>query len=283
MILNIYFSLYTRKEQRMALRNSSETGGEGTEAGEASLTKRGLKYCYNPNNQFEIGVDEAGRGPMFGRVYAAAVILPLSHDKLDYDQLRDSKKIKSMKTMSKIVEQILSAAIAYAVCYEDEDSIDKINIRQATHKAMKRAIHETFQQLQSFPRSTKERKNNPTIYPFLLIDGNDFTPFTIFNTDSNTIQQLPHTTIEGGDNKYTSIAAASILAKYERDSYIDQLCEQYPLLKERYSIHTNKGYGTKTHLDGIKEYGITKWHRKTYGICREYSAKLNEKSNKNNQ
>ena len=72
-----------------------------------------------------------------------------------------------------------------------------------------------------------------------------------------------------GDNTYKSIAAASILAKVNRDNYINNLCEEYPELK-KYDIHNNKGYGTKKHLEAIKEYGITKWHRKTFGICKEY-------------
>jgi ribonuclease HII len=76
--------------------------------------------------------------------------------------------------------------------------------------------------------------------------------------------------IEGGDNKYTSIAAASILAKTERDKYIEELCKENPELVERYDINSNKGYGSKKHMDGIKQYGITKWHRKTFGICKEY-------------
>ncbi len=84
------------------------------------------------------------------------------------------------------------------------------------------------------------------------------------------IEECPHITIEGGDNKYTPIAAASILAKVARDQYIEELVKKHPELEERYGIAGNKGYGAKKHMDGIKEYGITKWHRKTYGICRNY-------------
>ena len=76
--------------------------------------------------------------------------------------------------------------------------------------------------------------------------------------------------IKGGDNKYTSIAAASILAKVTRDEYILDLCKENPNLEEHYGIASNKGYGAKRHMEGIKEHGITKWHRKTYGICKEY-------------
>ena len=94
----------------------------------------------------------------------------------------------------------------------------------------------------------------------LLVDGNYFIPY----------QGIPSICIEGGDNEYACIAAASILAKVERDEYIDCLCLENPDLKEKYSIHTNKGYGAKKHIDGIKEHGITKWHRKSFGICKNY-------------
>jgi ribonuclease HII len=76
--------------------------------------------------------------------------------------------------------------------------------------------------------------------------------------------------VEGGDNKYSCIAAASILAKVERDQYIDHLCELHPELVEKYSLDTNKGYGAKKHIDGIKEHGITIWHRRSFGICKTF-------------
>ena len=75
--------------------------------------------------------------------------------------------------------------------------------------------------------------------------------------------------IEGGDNKFCSIAAASILAKVERDKYIREICSNFPKLNSYYGLLTNKGYGTSKHMDGIKKYGISKWHRTTYGCCRE--------------
>jgi ribonuclease HII len=82
--------------------------------------------------------------------------------------------------------------------------------------------------------------------------------------------QIEHKCIEGGDNKYCAIAAASILAKTERDKYIEALCEENPELDEKYGLVKNKGYGTKKHIDGIKEHGITEYHRKTYGLCKNY-------------
>ena len=101
---------------------------------------------------------------------------------------------------------------------------------------------------------------------FLLVDGNDFKPYTKFI--NNEIKQLPYICIKGGDNKYCAIAAASILAKVARDEYIEDLCKKNEYLNTYYDIGNNKGYGTKKHLDGINKYGITKWHRKTYGICK---------------
>jgi ribonuclease HII len=104
----------------------------------------------------------------------------------------------------------------------------------------------------------------------LLIDGNYFNPITFLNKKTNKIEAIPYITIEGGDNKYSSIAAASILAKVERDKYIEELCEQNPTLAEYYGIDSNKGYGAKKHLDGIKEHGISIWHRRSFGICKNY-------------
>ena len=101
----------------------------------------------------------------------------------------------------------------------------------------------------------------------LLIDGNYFNPVTSFNKTTNQIETIPHVTIEGGDNKYASIAAASILAKVERDNYIADLCKNNPELADHYGIDTNQGYGTKKHMDGIKQYGITIWHRKSFAPC----------------
>ena len=98
----------------------------------------------------------------------------------------------------------------------------------------------------------------------ILVDGNQFN----FYMDKNG-ECINHKCIIKGDDTYKSIASASILAKVNRDNYINNLCEEYPELK-KYDIHNNKGYGTKKHLNAIKEYGITKWHRKTFGICKEY-------------
>ena len=121
-------------------------------------------------------------------------------------------------------------------------------------------------------KQTSENKIEGKDYSYsLLIDGNYFKPLTILNKKTNKIETIPYTTVEGGDNKYASIAAASILAKVERDKYIANLCEENPTLAEHYGIDSNKGYGAKRHLDGIKEHGITIWHRRSFGICKNFA------------
>jgi len=217
-----------------------------------------LSKFYNENpNMIEIGVDEVGRGPLFGRVYTAAVILP-KDDSFEHSRMKDSKKFSSKQKIQEVAEYIKANAIAWSVTYKDEKLIDEINILQATQNSMHESIKDVL---------TKIKKSNDL---HLLIDGNYFNPFTKYNQSKQKLETLNHTCIEGGDNKYSVIAAASILAKVARDSYIEELCYLNSDLIEKYKIDSNKGYGSKAHLDGIKQYGITKWHRKTFGICKKY-------------
>jgi len=222
-----------------------------------------LKHMFDPNTTvIEIGIDEAGRGPMFGRVYAGVVVLP-KDDRFEHSQMKDSKKFHSKKKIEQVAEYIKENAIAWAVEYEDEQTIDEINILQATQSAMHKGIKNVLSQLFKLTDINYDKL-------LLLVDGNYFKPFTILNKNKTKLETVKYQMIEGGDNKYTSIAAASILAKVERDTYIDKLCKENPELIEHYGIDSNKGYGSKKHMDGIKQYGITKWHRKTFGICKEY-------------
>lgn len=211
----------------------------------------------------EIGIDEAGRGPMFGRVYAGVAVLP-KDDSFDHSQMKDSKKFHSKKKIEQVAEYIKENAIAWAVEYEDEQTIDEINILQATQSAMHKGIKNVLIQLKEL---NKDFNQNNIL---LLVDGNYFKPYTLLNKNKTKMDTLRYQMIEGGDNKYTAIAAASILAKVERDKYIEALCEDNEELVEHYGIDSNKGYGSKKHMDGIKQYGITKWHRKTFGICKNY-------------
>ena len=232
-------------------------------------TKNILKSCHNEDEKvFEIGVDEAGRGPLFGRVYTAAVILP-KDDSFDYSKVKDSKKFHSKKKIEEAAEYVKNNALSWHVSYEDEKKIDEINILQATQLSMHNSIIEARKKYNKILKlSGKKEKID---YNFsLLIDGNYFNPITIFNKETNKIETIPYMTVEGGDNKYASIAAASILAKVERDKYIDELCEQYPELSDHYGIDSNKGYGAKKHMDGIKEHGITIWHRRSFAPCKNY-------------
>jgi ribonuclease HII len=227
-----------------------------------------LKKYYSEFGTLEIGADEVGRGPMLGRVYSAAVILP-KDDSFDHFKMKDSKKFvsKNPKKIQEVSEYIKEHAIAWAIEYEDEKVIDEINILQATQSAMHKAIKSVIKQLDQQQQIVVDPNYDNML---LLIDGNYFKQLTILNKTKTKLVTVNYETIEGGDNKYTAIAAASILAKVERDKYIHELCQENPELVERYGIDSNKGYGSKVHMDGIKKYGITKWHRRTFGLCKNY-------------
>jgi ribonuclease HII len=173
--------------------------------------------------------------------------------------MKDSKKFTSEKKIQEAAAYIKANAIAWFVGYSTEQVIDDINIRNATHRAMHEAIRGVINSLTNAPH-----------HYHLLVDGNDFTAFTSVSKEHGFIQ-VPYTCIEGGDNKYSAIAAASILAKVSRDTYIEELCKEHPILDERYGLLKNKGYGTKKHMDGIKEHGITEFHRKSFGLCKQYA------------
>jgi len=186
----------------------------------------------------EIGVDESGRGPAFGRVYAAAVIWPRD---LETPLIRDSKTIKSPKRMKEAYEFVCKHAVAYSVAYATEAEIDEMNILQADMLAMNRAIAAIG------------------VTAKVLVDGNYF----------KTNEYYEFETVIKGDSKYYSIAAASILAKWSRDKYIEDLCEKNPVLDFQYDLLSNKGYPGPRHLAGIELYGVTPFHRKTFSCCRD--------------
>lgn len=187
---------------------------------ENELHKMGITYI--------AGVDEAGRGPLAGPVYAAAVILGENEI---IEGLNDSKKL-TKKRREELFDIICKKAIAYSVYSVDEKRIDEINILNATFEAMNGAV------------------SNLSIKPqYVLIDGNRILGM-----------ETPHETIVKGDAKSASIAAASILAKVSRDRYIDELSEKYP----EYGFSNHSGYGTKEHIEALKKYGPCEIHRKTF-------------------
>ena len=182
----------------------------------------------------EAGIDEAGRGSLAGPVTAAAVILPLGSNIIG---LNDSKKLSKIKR-DKLRIEIENKALAYSVVSINSGEIDKINILNATIKAMHKAI---------------ELLN---IKPdHLLIDGNYFKNY----------KNIPHKCIIKGDSKYQNIAAASILAKTSRDKIMTDLHQKF----KKYSWIKNKGYGTKQHRQAIFENGTTKHHRKSFRLLKK--------------
>jgi ribonuclease HII len=193
-----------------------------------------LRQMLNPFYQEELqeaGCDEAGRGCLAGPVFAAAVILPKD---FFHPLLNDSKQVteKDRNELRSIIE---STAIAYAVASVDNDEIDQINILKASFKAMHLALNKLSKKPQ-----------------LLLIDGNRFYKY----------KRIPHHCIIKGDGLYSSIAAASILAKTYRDEYMTKLHNEFP----HYSWDTNKGYGTATHCSAIETHGQCKYHRKTFRL-----------------
>ena len=217
-----------------------------------------LPLRYSNDQSIEIGIDEAGRGPMFGRVYAAAVVLPPEDSEFKFELMKDSKKFSSEKKIAEVAAHIKDGAAAWAVEWCDEKTIDKENIRNATFLAMHKCIKTILRKL-SNPDLSNTR---------LLVDGNGFKPFVLFDANTGRHSCAPHVCVTQGDTSYCAIAAASILAKTERDLYIESLCDSEPKLDEFYSIRKNKGYGTKAHLEGISKHGLSPWHRRSYGICK---------------
>jgi ribonuclease HII len=217
-----------------------------------------LKLFHSDTTNCEICIDEVGRGCLFGRTYVAGVVLP-KDGCFDSADIKDSKKFSSKTKMKKVAEYIKTHALYYHIAYVENDVIDEINILQAVMKGMHECIHNIMNKVGSseIPK-TCEREF------MAIIDGNYFKPYLYYNEESSSIQELPYVTVEKGDSTYVGIAAASILAKVARDDYVIEMCEKYPFLKEQYSLHTNMGYGTKVHIDGIRMHGATNLHRKTF-------------------
>lgn len=203
---------------------------------------------YYKENQIEAGIDEVARGCLFGRVYTAAVIWPEENDPdIFHPIMKDSKKLS--KTRREIMAEYVKAnAIDYSISFCNSEVIDEINILQATYKCM----HQSLDGLN-------------VDFDQIIVDGSNFKPYINRHGD-----YVPHKCFAQGDTKFYSIAAASILAKVEHDKYIRDLCEEYPELDDKYGLLSNMGYGTQTHMDGIVENSITQWHRKEFGICKEY-------------
>ena len=213
--------------------------------------------------QIIIGVDEAGRGPLFGDVYTSAVILPKETD-FDRSILKDSKRFTSKKKIKEVFQNIRDNNIIQSVDFSTHELIDKINILQATQKSMHKSVYNV---ITSYIQKYEEKNtfdvsllNTFHIY----VDGNYFNEFMFFY--NNQYYKINHTCLIKGDSLCKAISAASILAKVSRDNYIDTFVESNPDYEERYKLSKNKGYGTKQHMEGIRTYGYSEFHRKSFKL-----------------
>ena len=226
-----------------------------------------IPYKDPVDHRWEIGVDEAGRGPLFGRLYVAAAVVPkpgTGSGSFRYDWMKDSKRFSSEKKIAEVADHIRANAPFWTVKWAEPQLIDEINIRQAVLRTMRECCVDLIRQIVAVDPECDVAKD---IY--LLIDGNDFPILTVFDDIRAAAVPIRHETVEQGDNKYCCIAAASILAKTARDRYIYAACEENAELDERYGLRKNKGYGTKTHLAGLRSYGPTDQHRKSFRIDKD--------------
>ena len=229
----------------------------------------------------QIGVDEAGRGPLFGRVYAAAVLLD---PEMSLVGIKDSKKFSSAARLAETAARVKRDAWAWGIGYETEDTIDRVNILRATQRAMHAALDMLFASLAERRRQEgkkeggaegeTEGKEEEEDVAFgrtvcVLVDGDHFDRYMI---PGEELTPLASELIPKGDAKLAQIAAASILAKHARDTYIGHLCVAYPALETYYRIGTCKGYATKAHMDAVARYGPTIFHRLSFQRVKEYVA-----------
>lgn len=208
-----------------------------------------LKSCYI-QGVTEAGCDEAGRGPLAGSVFCAAVVWDMQRvegelqrdDNLMLEMLNDSKQLTE-KQREELRPWIEERARAWAVVEVTAEEIDRVNILQASLMGMRRALDTIEKQLH---------------IEHVIVDGNKWKPWV----PENEIMATPADTVVKGDGKYMSIAAASILAKTHRDEYMRHLSQAYP----QYGWERNMGYPTKEHYQAIAEHGITPYHRKTFRL-----------------
>lgn len=238
-----YHNIYKRKPEYNPLGH--------TEALDTVILSKMLEI--NTTDGFTASIDEAGRGPLIGDVCAACVIMPKSYPPNDemVGSIKDSKKL-SPKKRKQLSEYIKKTAVAYGIGTASVEEIDNKNILQATYLAMGRALDEVYIK-QPFHR--------------IEVDGSSFKPYLPPGHNTDWVQ---YECVIDGDNKRLGIASASILAKVHRDEQIERLCDDHPELDERYKIRSNKGYGTKAHMDGLRMYGASHYHRKTFAPVSRY-------------
>lgn len=206
-----------------------------------------LKLRFKDDDMVEVGIDETGRGSLFGRMYIGAVVLPNELDCF-FDQgatlkeINDSKKLTERKRAI-LYDYVKECAVDYNVAWCDNKFIDEKNVLQADLLTMHKALEELIVPVQR-----------------VLVDGDCWKTW-----EGHTDVEV-HTIVEG-DGNYLAIAGAAILAKVERDKWVYDMCDEHPEWHERYGLRSNKGYGAAKHIAGLKEFGPTPLHRMSYAPC----------------
>lgn len=218
------------------------------------------------NRQLFIGVDEAGRGPLFGPVHTGAVVLPASEELFDRSILKDSKKFTSEKKIKQVSEYIIHNCDYFSIDSCNHEEIDKYNILQATQRSMHSSIYNVIEKIIKDPQNNERNVDKKCLLKsiVLLVDGNYFKPFTYLYEDN--LYPIQYKCVVKGDSLYKEISAASILAKVSRDEYIKSFVREHPEYQEKYGLLSNKGYGTRAHIEGIKNHGYSPFHRKSFKL-----------------
>jgi ribonuclease HII len=218
---------------------------------------------FKPDAAVEVGLDEAGRGCLFGRLYVGAVVFAKDEEDF-FDNGETLKTIRDSKTISErkrgiLYDYIQEAAIATSVAYAEVDEIDTHNILQADLRCMHRALDALAVPVDR-----------------ILVDGDHWKPWV--SKGSNGKEVEAHTIVDG-DASYLSIAAAGILAKVARDTWVQEMCVANPDWNERYGLASNKGYGTAAHMRGIQLHGVTDQHRRSYApVAKALGLAVKDKS-----
>ena len=204
-----------------------------------------LRYLHD--DQIEVGLDEAGRGCLFGRLYVGAVVLPAELDCFfdngeELMSIRDSKKLTERRR-GILYDYVTECAVDYNVSWCSASQVDEENVLQADLNTMHAALDALTVPVQR-----------------ILVDGDCWKPWQT-NPDAEVYK------IVDGDSKFLAIAAASILAKVERDRWVLSVCDEFPDYDVKYGLRSNKGYGTPKHMAGLKEHGVTPLHRMTFAPC----------------
>jgi ribonuclease HII len=206
---------------------------------------------FAPDEAIEVGIDEAGRGCLFGRLYVGAVVFPKEMDDF-FDQGAALQQIKDSKTVSErkrgiLYDYIQECAIDKAVTFAESTEVDEYNVLVADLRTMHRALDALTVPVDR-----------------ILVDGDAWKPW---RNESGQIAES-HIIVDG-DASYLSIAAAGILAKVSRDRWIEEVCAEHPEWDAKYNLLKNKGYGTAAHLKGLSEHGVTEQHRRSYAPVRQ--------------